>query len=490
MKRFIVIPFFVVFLLFNQPGSIAAQEIYLNETSDQSCREICNLVNLNLNCQSIGINSDANDGRYRSRRDGGSGRCETLYGDCNSVMSNQNADECGSGFLGLGPSFLPQWTYCQCISGTAINCSGFSGTITDSSTSSGIPDATITWYFDGVRSMHTIMSRSDGSFTYPYPTDDYQTVQIDIVRSGYQTVEQFLVTSCSGINIAMVSLATGTPTPGDNPRCGYSCATSDQCLGASDGCTYCYSNTCIDPDSVPSPPPTSTPTPIPTHTPIPSPTTSEPTPNPEDGFCRCSVNAARLCYPLISEDHCSPGREAVCTNTSPDPSVGCPCVCLDPDEDPDCGGSSQPCCEGNTCNDGFHCELRSFRCIPDDSWTTTTNEPSDIFCVDNDPNVRTSEPDSGKIATAIGCIPVENGQALVVFLLRWGLGIAGGIALLLSSYAGFLIMTSQGVPQRLQAGKQLLTAALSGLLLIIFSATLLRLIGVDILRIPGFGPDQ
>lgn len=91
------------------------------------------------------------------------------------------------------------------------------------------------------------------------------------------------------------------------------------------------------------------------------------------------------------------------------------------------------------------------------------------------------------IRTAIGCIPVENTQELTKFLLSVGLGISGGIALLLIVYAGFLIMTSQGNPQRLQAGKELLTAALSGLLLVVFSATLLRLIGVNILRIPGFG---
>ena len=90
------------------------------------------------------------------------------------------------------------------------------------------------------------------------------------------------------------------------------------------------------------------------------------------------------------------------------------------------------------------------------------------------------------IDTAIGCIRILGSGgggdvALANFFIVWGMGIGGGIAFLLVIYAGFLIMTSTGNPQRLSAGKELLTAALSGLLLIIFSAFLLRVIGVDIL---------
>jgi hypothetical protein len=90
------------------------------------------------------------------------------------------------------------------------------------------------------------------------------------------------------------------------------------------------------------------------------------------------------------------------------------------------------------------------------------------------------------IDTAIGCIPVlgENGtQGITRFILQWGIGIAGGIALLLILYAGFLIMTSSGNPQRVQAGKELLGAAVSGILLLIFSTFILRFVGVDILGI-------
>jgi len=91
------------------------------------------------------------------------------------------------------------------------------------------------------------------------------------------------------------------------------------------------------------------------------------------------------------------------------------------------------------------------------------------------------------INTAIGCIPVDSQSGFIGFVLRWAIGIGGGIAFLLIVIAGFIVLTSGGNPQRLQAGKELLTSALSGLLLLIFSIFLLRLIGVDILKIPGFG---
>ena len=94
-------------------------------------------------------------------------------------------------------------------------------------------------------------------------------------------------------------------------------------------------------------------------------------------------------------------------------------------------------------------------------------------------------PGSGKagINTAIGCIPYEDGNSLVSFILGWAMGIAGGIALILIIVAGFQIITSSGDPKKLQAGKELLTSAISGLLLLIFSAFILRIIGVNILGI-------
>jgi hypothetical protein len=90
------------------------------------------------------------------------------------------------------------------------------------------------------------------------------------------------------------------------------------------------------------------------------------------------------------------------------------------------------------------------------------------------------------INTAVGCIPVltsDNGTSLINFIIKWAIGVGSGIAFLLILYAGFMTMTSQGNPERLKAGHELLGSAISGIILLIFSIFLLNLIGVNILGI-------
>lgn len=95
--------------------------------------------------------------------------------------------------------------------------------------------------------------------------------------------------------------------------------------------------------------------------------------------------------------------------------------------------------------------------------------------------------DGTGINTAIGCIPFTSQGAFIATIFVWAVGVGGGIAFLLILYAGFLIITSQGVPDRLKAGQELLTSALAGLILLVFSLFALQLIGVKIFEIPGFG---
>ncbi len=89
------------------------------------------------------------------------------------------------------------------------------------------------------------------------------------------------------------------------------------------------------------------------------------------------------------------------------------------------------------------------------------------------------------IETAIGCIPTlnENGQGLAQFFLAWGLGIAGGISTIMIVIASYIISTASGDPKKAQAGKELLTSAVSGLILLVFSAFILKIIGVDLLGV-------
>jgi len=93
---------------------------------------------------------------------------------------------------------------------------------------------------------------------------------------------------------------------------------------------------------------------------------------------------------------------------------------------------------------------------------------------------------NNEVNTAIGCIPTDP-SAFIGKFLSLGIGMAGGIAFLLILFGGFQILTSTGNPEQLNAGRELVGSAVTGLLLIIFSLFLLRLIGYNILGIPGFG---
>lgn len=96
-----------------------------------------------------------------------------------------------------------------------------------------------------------------------------------------------------------------------------------------------------------------------------------------------------------------------------------------------------------------------------------------------------------EIDTAIGCINALGDQnQFLGQILRFAVGIGGGIAFLLIVYAGFMVMTAAGDPERLKAGQELLTSAISGLILLIFSVFILRFIGIDILGLNQFGFGQ
>ncbi len=92
------------------------------------------------------------------------------------------------------------------------------------------------------------------------------------------------------------------------------------------------------------------------------------------------------------------------------------------------------------------------------------------------------------VDTAIGCLNVlSTPEDFLGQLLGWAVGIGGGLAFILIVYAGFMIMTAAGNPERLKAGQELLTSAISGLILLIFSIFVLRFIGIDILGLNRFG---
>jgi len=87
--------------------------------------------------------------------------------------------------------------------------------------------------------------------------------------------------------------------------------------------------------------------------------------------------------------------------------------------------------------------------------------------------------------TAIG--PINTDVAgFSKSILQLLLGLSGGILLVMIVINGYKIMTSQGDPEKIKDAREGVIAAIAGILLIIFSVSILQLITVDILGIPGF----
>ncbi|PIU37551.1 hypothetical protein COT02_00310 [Candidatus Roizmanbacteria bacterium CG07_land_8_20_14_0_80_34_15] len=89
--------------------------------------------------------------------------------------------------------------------------------------------------------------------------------------------------------------------------------------------------------------------------------------------------------------------------------------------------------------------------------------------------------------TGLGCIPLDLNTFITSFVLTTGIGIGGGFALLCIIYAAFMMQSSQGNPEKLKKAQEMITSCIMGLMLIIFSVFIMKIIGVNILRIPGFG---
>lgn len=180
--------------------------------------------------------------------------------------------------------------------------------------------------------------------------------------------------------------------------------------------------------------------------------------------------------------------------TTPDTSlcVHAVCVCENSEENPttsDCVYSGMEgryvcnCPHGTLLN---NCTPSGGTCVcasetPAESDTVPT---FNLCAPTGDLQACTNCQSDGGVWTALGCLHWEP-QTFITDFLKIALGIAGGVALLLMVYGSFLISTSAGNPKKSEEGKEIITGTIAGLLFIIFSAVLLRLIGVDILNIPG-----
>lgn len=121
-------------------------------------------------------------------------------------------------------------------------------------------------------------------------------------------------------------------------------------------------------------------------------------------------------------------------------------------------------------------------CTPEDAANGKCTSSGGIRCNTSD---GTSNPSGDGISTAIGCVPTDP-QKLIQGLFRVAIGAGGAVALLLMIGGAFQFITSAGNPEAVKKGSEMFTSAIVGLLIIVMATMLLKIIGVDILSIPGF----
>ena len=140
-------------------------------------------------------------------------------------------------------------------------------------------------------------------------------------------------------------------------------------------------------------------------------------------------------------------------------------------------------CWVNVAKNGIQCCDKSDTCVPipwvsfNGEWPGVCKNPV-VPVIDTTCNGSWCDTALGKISTNV------SGFSKSLFGIV--LGISGGIAVILIILSGYKLMTSRGNPEQLQQAKEQLTAAIVGLLFIIFSLVILQSIGVDILQLPGF----
>lgn len=82
--------------------------------------------------------------------------------------------------------------------------------------------------------------------------------------------------------------------------------------------------------------------------------------------------------------------------------------------------------------------------------------------------------------TALGTIPIDVTN-FTQKVLTIALGLAGGIALIFMVYGSIKILISSGDPKKVGDGRDIIVAAVAGLLFLIFSVLILRYVGITLL---------
>jgi len=90
------------------------------------------------------------------------------------------------------------------------------------------------------------------------------------------------------------------------------------------------------------------------------------------------------------------------------------------------------------------------------------------------------------INSALGCIDYKTAQ-FVSSTLKWSMGVGGGIAFLVIVWGSVLIITGGHDPKKIQAGQEMITAAISGIIMIIICLLLINYLGDKVLNLGPIG---
>lgn len=174
-----------------------------------------------------------------------------------------------------------------------------------------------------------------------------------------------------------------------------------------------------------------------------------------------------LLFPKPSLAACTPGA---CSGT------GSPCT-VSPGSS---GTTTRYCCTGS--NSAAECTALKSANGSSNSANNSVGAGANNTTAATDPTAGCSDT---QINTALGCISVET-KGFTASLLKFLAGVAGAISLVIMLVATIQIMTGGDNAEQVKKGKELFTGAVTGLLFIVFSVALLRIIAGDIIKLEGF----